>query len=297
MMPLTLSLKRLLARAISWTRLHKAVGRLVKGRCITIISYHNPDPCVFETHVAFLVKHYSFISLDELARFLQRRDWGDLPPKPMVLTIDDGNADNRRLAETIRKYRIPATIYLTAGVVGTNRRFWFNSDGLSTAEWAKLVNLPDSERQMLLEKRYGHTDTREYENRSALSWEHVKEWINAGGQIGGHSMFHPILTKCSKNKAIEEITQCKIVIDRALGANVRHFAYPNGDRDEEIACMVRRAGYQTARTTRHGWVTLDSDPFSLPVMGVADDADLNKMILQVTGVWHSIRTGRFPSFR
>lgn len=290
-------LKRLMARAISLTCLHKVIAWLLKGKCITIISYHNPDPQTFEKHVAFLVKHYTFISLDELAKFLERREWGDLPPRPMVLTIDDGNVDNCRLAETICKYRIPATIYLTAGVIGTNRRFWFKSDGLSTAECAELKILPDSEKQMRLEKCFGHTDTREYENRSALSWEDVKEWINAGGQVGGHSMFHPILTRCSQEKAIEEITQCKIVIDRALGANVRHFAYPNGDWDEAIACMVRKAGYQTARTTRHGWVTLDSDPFSLPVMGASDDSDLDKMALQVTGVWHTIRTGRFPSFR
>lgn len=303
MISLSRLLKRLMARAIRATCVHTLIAWLLEAKCITIISYHNPDSRTFEKHLAFLEKHYSFISMDEVANFLERRNWGDLPPRPMVLTIDDGNLDNRRLAETIRKYRIPATIYLTAGVIGTNRRFWWLSDGLTAAESATLKNLPDSERRMLLEKKFGHTDTREYENRSALSWDDVKEWINVGGRVGGHSMFHPILTRCSKEKAIEEITYSKIVIDRALGANVRHFAYPDGSSDEDIACMVREAGYQTARTTRPGWVTLKSDPFSLPVMGVTDDADLHKMILQVTGVWHAIRVwnvariGRWHSFR
>ena|ERR1035437_103878 len=150
---------------------------------------------------------------------------------------------------------------------------------------------------MLLEKRFGHTDTRAYENGSALSWEDVREWINAGGQVGGHTMSHPILTKCSKEQAIEEITQCKVVIDRTLGYKARHFAYPNGDWNEGVVWMVRNAGYQTARTARHGWVTLDSDCFKLPVMGVSDDADLGKLALQVTGVWHTFRTGRLPSLR
>lgn len=291
-------LKKLLAWVVSLTCLHRIIiWGLSKKHCITIVSYHNPDPVIFDKHIRFLSLRYTFISLDRLEEYLRRRDWGDLPPRPMVLMIDDGNVDNRRLIETIRKYRIPATIYLTAGVIGTNRQFWFQSKGLSIAECANLKNLPDFERRMLLKERFGHTDTREYENRSALSWEDVKEWISAGGQVGGHSMFHPILTKCSKEKALEEITQCKIVIDRALGVNVRHFAYPNGDWNEDIACMVRKAGYQTARTIRHGWVTLKSDPFSLPVMGVSNDSSLTKLALQVTGVWHIIRTRRFPSFR
>src|SRR5213075_286208 len=105
------------------------------------------------------------------------------------------------------------------------------------------------ERRTLLGTRFGHTDTREYTNKSALSWDDVREWMNAGGQVGGHSMFHPVLTKCSREKAIEEITGCKIAIDRALAGNVRHFSYPNGDWNRDISGMVREAGYQTARTT------------------------------------------------
>jgi peptidoglycan/xylan/chitin deacetylase (PgdA/CDA1 family) len=290
-------LNKLLVWTLHLTCLHRVIWYFSKKRCITIISYHNPDPVTFEKHIIFLSSCYSFISLDELVQYLERREWGNLPSRPMILTIDDGYLSNHNLTAIIQKYRIPAMIYLTAGVIGTNRRFWWKSEGLTALENKKLKKMPDTERLILLESKYGHTNTRSYENISTLSWNDVREWIRAGGQIGCHSMFHPILTKCSKEKAIDEIMQSQLVISKALDLNCRHFAYPNGNWNDLVVSIVRTANYQTARTSRHGWVTLNSDRFTLPVMGVSDDANLCKVILQVTGIWQTFRTGKLPVFK
>lgn len=77
----------------------------------------------FEAQIQHLVHHYRILSLEEYAEM--RENPGPLPLRCAIVTFDDGWRDNYLYAlPTLKKYRVPATIFLTTGFIGRNRTFW-----------------------------------------------------------------------------------------------------------------------------------------------------------------------------
>jgi peptidoglycan/xylan/chitin deacetylase (PgdA/CDA1 family) len=97
---------------------------------LPIVMYHSVKPQVpgqsrlivsteaFERQMAFLKKYkYSVLALEEAAQII--KDNRPLPPRPIVITIDDGNLDNYTYAFAIlKKYGLPATIFLPTDDIG-----------------------------------------------------------------------------------------------------------------------------------------------------------------------------------
>jgi peptidoglycan/xylan/chitin deacetylase (PgdA/CDA1 family) len=48
----------------------------------------------FREQIAYIKKHYSVISGDELLAAAEARSWDTLPPSPLLLTFDDGYVDH-----------------------------------------------------------------------------------------------------------------------------------------------------------------------------------------------------------
>lgn len=87
---------------------------------------HNPltlSASQFEAQMAYLHREgYTAITPDQLADFLQYGK--ELPPKPVLITFDDGYADNYRVAYPIlQKYHFVATVFLITDFVGNNGRY------------------------------------------------------------------------------------------------------------------------------------------------------------------------------
>jgi peptidoglycan/xylan/chitin deacetylase (PgdA/CDA1 family) len=79
---------------------------------------------VFERHMQFLRDQFRVISLQELVQRWSNRDW-DKVARYCVVTFDDGWLDNYRHAYPIlRKWEIPATIFLPTDFIGTDEWFW-----------------------------------------------------------------------------------------------------------------------------------------------------------------------------
>jgi peptidoglycan/xylan/chitin deacetylase (PgdA/CDA1 family) len=81
------------------------------------------SPAMFEAQMEYLSENYRVISLEQM---LQSFETDHAPPKrSVVITFDDGWRDNYVYAFPIlRKLNLPATIFLSAGYVGTHRIFW-----------------------------------------------------------------------------------------------------------------------------------------------------------------------------
>lgn len=257
-------------------------------RKVTIVNYHDPAPDVFAAHMEYFSRKYSFVGIDEVAEALERRDFSGLPPKPLLVTLDDGHAGNAELFGILAQYKVRATIYAVAGVVGTKRGFWFDVLPHDSELVRRFVSMPDQHRRRVLAEEYGHTDQREYEEPQALSVSDLREFLRIGGTVGSHTMFHPILDRCAGAVRRYECEESRRVLEGMVGVAVKHFALPRGCGGAEVRPSLKQAGYVTCRTTTEGWVTPRSDSLALPNFGIADDAGLHKAAVQASGLLHML---------
>jgi peptidoglycan/xylan/chitin deacetylase (PgdA/CDA1 family) len=82
------------------------------------------SPGRFAEHLAVIRQIGTPIHLDALVAGIRR---GTLPRRAVVLTFDDGYADNLHEARPLlERHDVPATVFVTAGQVGSDREFWWD---------------------------------------------------------------------------------------------------------------------------------------------------------------------------
>jgi peptidoglycan/xylan/chitin deacetylase (PgdA/CDA1 family) len=281
-------LRKLVAGAIRWSGLAALVRHTWGRRRVAILMYHDPSPELLERHLAWLAPRYGLTTLSTVVDALRSGDWSRVPPRPLVLTIDDGHAGNLALLDVLRRHGAVPTIFLCSGVVATRRRFWFLGVDAPTAH--RLKHLPNPERLAVLEREAGFREADEDDSADpeALSAADL-ERLGAVCEFGAHTRFHPILPRCTDAEAEAEIAGSKADLEELLGRPVRHFAYPNGLYGERELDLVRRAGFGSARTADLGWVGRGTDPHRLPILSVADDASLTDLAAELTGLKWMVR--------
>jgi peptidoglycan/xylan/chitin deacetylase (PgdA/CDA1 family) len=242
----------------------------------------------FERQMKHLSENYQCLSLDD---FIQRLRTGALEPRSVAVTFDDGYRDNLDLAlPVLKKYNVPATIYLTTGLMdGTTRSLWWeinelavrkltrieldwrgekivlntSSTGSKKKAFSRLHSLflnagPDEQKEGVKQlcTQAGIEESRR--NPQALTWDEVVQ-LNQERLVtlGAHSVSHAVLSKLSENDLRRELLESKLALEKRLGHEVRHLAYPFGNsgsaggREFRIA---RECGYHSAVTTRLGHV-------------------------------------------
>lgn len=116
-------------------RTRRRLRRRFRSRAL-ILMYHRvvnlpSDPqllCVtpqhFDEHLEILRRHYLPRSLLQLANALGE---GTLPNRAVVVTFDDGYADNlQNAAPVIRRHGIQATVFVTSGALDRKEEFWWD---------------------------------------------------------------------------------------------------------------------------------------------------------------------------
>ena len=121
------------------SKLQRAVTRLRKKFASSkglILMYHHVaevelDPwrlCVTPQHFAeqleILQKYTHPLSLQQL---IQAHQDGNIPERAVVVTFDDGYADNLYHAKPLlERYGIPATVFVSTGYLRKQREFWWD---------------------------------------------------------------------------------------------------------------------------------------------------------------------------
>jgi peptidoglycan/xylan/chitin deacetylase (PgdA/CDA1 family) len=254
-------------------------------------------PAVFEQQVCYFAKHFRPILMDTLVDCVQNRR--PFPENAIVLTFDDGYADNYQAARILEKYGMTGVFYITAGCIESEERFWvgeihhllgkttrnsvclrvrdkvfeaFLSDSTRVEPIRRLTQLIKTvdvaTRESIREElRKQLDDVSALENNLMLTWQRLSEMVAMGMEIGAHTMTHCNLPSATKDEAWNEVLQCKVLLEERLGINVRHFAYPNGGSSEyyngRIKDLVRQAGYISAVTSKLGVVSLRNDALEL----------------------------------
>ena len=123
------------ANAASNARTKRPAG----DRAAVILLYHrvtqlDTDPQLlavgpdrFDQHLAYLREHATPLSLAEL---VERTAQDEIPQRAVVITFDDGYADNLDQAKPVlERYRVPATVFVTTSGIASEREFWWDDLG------------------------------------------------------------------------------------------------------------------------------------------------------------------------
>jgi peptidoglycan/xylan/chitin deacetylase (PgdA/CDA1 family) len=275
-------LKRLRAAAFRVLRLSLIPTLLrmgVQRRRVTILVYHDPSPALFRRHVPELAKRYSIIMLGELVDALYAGTFEELPPRALVITFDDGHRRNHDLAEILRQHDVRASLFICAEIVDTKRGFWFKH----AADLERLKRSSDAERLELLDA-WGFKEEEDLADREALSAEELRD-LDGVFELQSHTLTHPILSRCSDEKAWDEISKSAPILKARFGIDADGFAYPNGDFTKREVAYVKQAGYRYAVSMGYGFVSADTDLYRLPRIPIHDTDDVDELLVKASGCW------------
>jgi peptidoglycan-N-acetylglucosamine deacetylase len=85
--------------------------------------------------------------------------------------------------------------------------------------------------------------------------------LDAGSEIGAHTLTHPRLPAIPDDVALREILDGKDAVEQVIGHTVVSFCYPYGAFSDHHPAMVRSAGFTSARTVERFRTDVPSDPF------------------------------------
>lgn len=165
-----------------------------------------------------------------------------LPPKPILITFDDGSSTvfSEALPQ-LRRHGFSGVLFMVSSRMGRS------------AVW-------DGEAE-------------DAEHRQ-LTPEELRALRAEGWAIGSHTVSHPRMTSLDRESRSRELAESKAELEAAVGEELAWFAYPYGAFDPSLREDVSRAGYRIAFATEDG----DGDILSIPRRIVAGRAGLFKFL-------------------
>ena len=224
---------------------------------IPILMYHQIDkePRKGSPMRGLVVSPGSFARQMAALNFLgyQGKSMGDLLPylngekrgKVFGITFDDGYENNLRCAlPVLKQFGFTSTCYIVANQVGKTNS-WDVQRG--------VVQVP------------------------LMNAHQLQTWVDAGQEVGSHTLNHANLEILSHAEQAIEISQSKTQLEALVRqkAGVQHFCYPYGGLNKAAVQQVKAAGYLTATTTVRGRA----------VQGQSDDLLLPRVLVSRTTTW------------
>lgn len=305
-MKISTSAKVLIKRCLFKTKLYRL--RNILNRYY-VLQYHMvphsptgfyPEVSImdFEKQIVYLARNYKVISLDEIVRRVNNRD---SLRRCVAITFDDGFKDNYENAYPIlKKYNVPATIFLTTGYIEQKAVPWFiklryvfmktvrthlqlpldnrafslpmrtKREKLEASNkiMAYLKDCPDQKREPLLNNICDYVGVNQFQEIAdlMLTWSQIKEMSENGISFGAHTVNHPILTQMPLDAVEKEISQSKETIESKINKTVTSFAYPFGKREHyshEFFPTLQKLHFDCAVTTEMGINTYKDNLFEL----------------------------------
>ncbi len=213
----------------------------------SISSYASPAfrPCtvtpeVFDKHLSYLKeRHYTSLTVFQLAQALATGT--ALPPRPIVITFDDGFADFYTAAlPALQRHGFSATLYVATAFVG------------ATSRWLQHMGEGD---------------------RAMLTWEQLAEISANGIECAAHTHTHPELDMLPASSARNEIVRSKEVLEDQLGQRVSSFAYPFGFYNPRLQQIVRESGFDSACAIRRKISSTQDNLYALARLAIWPDTD------------------------
>lgn len=228
------------------------------------------------------------------------------PGHRVAMSFDDGYADNvTRALPLLEERGARATFYLTAGWIERRAPAWWDvlAHALESTRVPRArVALDDAPLDLELDSEAGRrralgallprfsVATAERARRldalrAALAvegeapceladWKTARRLVDAGMEVGAHTLEHPLLTRLARPEQEREIAGSIEQIEQRLGTRPVGLAYPGGDHDGTTIAAARAAGLDYAVTTRAGDNGAGTPRFELRRRGLSEGACL-----------------------
>lgn len=276
----------------------------VRGGLSVLIFHrvlHGPDPLFpdepdarrFAEILAWVGHAFNVLPLEHA---ISKLTSGQLPPRALAITFDDGYADNYTVALPIlQRLGMHATFFVASGFLDGGR-MWNDTviESIRTCKASSIdlgvlgrhdVSAPAARRRvidgLLAQIKYLEPSARldcvqqvaerceaDLPDDLMMTSDQLRALHGAGMGIGGHTRSHPILARLRDGDAREEIEGGKADLEAILREPLKLFAYPNGKPGTDYlarhAIIVRKAGYEAAVSTAPGMARPMSDVLQLP---------------------------------
>ena len=199
-------------------------------------------------------KHF-YVLADEFAgqmQMLKRAGWtpitfpmlaaaragtAPLPPKPVLLTFDDGYANLKtNVFPLMEQLGFASTVFLVSERVG------------KTNDWVA----PEG-----------------YDPTPLLTWDDIAAMQKSRlVSFEAHTATHPKLGSLSPEDVRRELAVSKDVLEQKLQAPVSVLCYPYGDVNDTVVSLAEETGYAQAVTTEFGRARMADHPLRLPRISV-----------------------------
>ncbi|MEU3298577.1 polysaccharide deacetylase family protein [Streptomyces sp. NPDC006678] len=150
-----------------------------------------------------------------------------LPPRPVLITFDDGyEGVHRHALPVLAEHGFSSTLFVSTG-------------------WLRGAH-----------DTGGALDT-------MLDWDQVRALAAAGTEIGGHTHTHPQLDQLDDPRLRHETLHCREIIAGELGAAPLSFAYPYGYSSRRVRQAVRAAGFAQSLAVGNALARRRQGPYAL----------------------------------
>lgn len=271
---------------------------------VTILMYHRvlPDELwarstlpnlvmpesAFRAQVELFARRFEVRRAHDAVARARMGDYAEERPT-IVITFDDGYADNARIAAPILDAAgLSATFFIVTGLVGSPNELWFDrairrfrgstpeaakhalgaATPMTAREWVTaLKSLSPSARDAAIDALpVSDSIPPRHDLDHMMSLDELRDLANRGHEIGSHTVTHPILTTLDLDAQRTEIESSRKALTTILGESntPTGFCYPNGSFTPDTARAVRLAGYSYAVTTAPGRMDERTDTFAIP---------------------------------
>jgi peptidoglycan/xylan/chitin deacetylase (PgdA/CDA1 family) len=281
-------------------------------------SWHHIDRHEFRRQIEYLARHYRILPLDTALDV----SVGARADSVACITFDDGYRNNRTVAFPIlEELDVPATIYLTTGMIGSDGLLWtvrlaasvlntssarldlsgFGRETLTLRDdasrraaamaltgWLKTLG-PNRRDPILAEiwRQLGDGPRGALAAFDWMDWDDVRHLESTGlVHFGAHTVNHEILSTLDDARLRTEVCDSTMTIRESVATPSATFAYPNGraeDFNDECSRALSQAGVLAAVTTIDGLNGEDADRYCLKRVVVGRDTDFNEFRLAASG--------------
>jgi peptidoglycan/xylan/chitin deacetylase (PgdA/CDA1 family) len=249
----------------------KLKNRLLHGKPVLVMMYHRISNVTskesrfltvnienFEQQLILYKESYQILRVDD--------DWSSLKKPGLVLTFDDGYADNIINAlPLLEKYQMPATIFVSTLNINTDKEFWWDRMDYDYEHVNSEFFLPDSIKKVQkeiysyksLSNSLSKLSTEEKENwfveferineinfqprpdyRSLTSKELLTLSQHPLIDIGIHTENHYLLGTLDYESQKKELVYSIAKIKNATNRYINYLAFPHGSFNENTLLIL-----------------------------------------------------------